>query len=209
LRIVLLIPRSALRCAGSPAQTHVATLGSVGERIYQEEAGSAYVRATLHHIEADADFQHAVATRDLAATRAAIVGLFAAHIHVVRVRVNVSEPSGAQRFFYDLGGPYVLAPVHGTLRSAGKLVGHFSFAIQDDAGYMKLAHRFTGAEVLMSTGAKQVQGTLQPGPASVPARGAVSYDGRDYQAYSFTGEAFPSGPLRISLLVASAPASEG
>jgi hypothetical protein len=203
LRIVLLVPRSALRCAGSAAQTHVATLGHVGERIYQEEAGSDYVRATLHHIEADAGFQRAVATRDLAATRAAIVGFFAAHIHVVRVRVNVSESSGAQRFFYDLGGPYVLAPVHGTLRSAGKLVGRFSFAIQDDAGYMKLAHRFTGAEVLMRTGEKQVQGTLQPGPASVPARGRVGYRGRDYDAYSFNGEAFPSGPLRISLLVAS------
>jgi hypothetical protein len=202
LRIVLLVPRSALRCAGSRAQTHVATLGRVGERIYQEEAGSDYVRATLAHIEADAGFQRAVAARDLAATRAAIVGFFAAHIHVVRVRVNVSEPSGAQRFFYDLGGPYVLAPVHGTLRSAGKLVGRFSFAIQDDAGYMKLAHRFTGAEVLMRTGEKQVQGTLQPGPASVPARGRVGYRGRDYDAYSFTGEAFPSGPLRISLLVA-------
>ena len=209
LRIVLLIRRSALRCASSTAQTHVATLGSVGERIYQEEAGSEYVRATLAHIEEDAAFQRAVATRDLTATRVAIVGLFAAHIHVVRVRVNVVEPSGAQRFFYDLGGPYVLAPVHGTLRSAGKLVARFSFAIQDDAGYMKLAHRFTGAEVLMRTGQKQVQGTLQPGPASVPGRGAVSYEGHDYQAYSFTGEAFPSGPLRISLLVGPQPSSEG
>ena len=48
----------------------------------------------------------------------------------------------------------MLAPVHGTLRSAGKLVGRFSFAIQDDAGYMKLAHRFTGAEVLMRIGSQ-------------------------------------------------------
>jgi hypothetical protein len=37
----------------------------------------------------------------------------------------------------------------------------------------------------------------------------VSYRGRDYSAYSFVGEAFPSGPLRISLLVASAGTSEG
>ena len=201
LRIVLLVPHSAIRCGGSDSQTHVTTLGHVGELIYQEEAASPYVRATLRHIEADPRFQQAVATRDLAATRAAIVSFFAAHIHVVRVRVNVSEPSGAQRFFYDLGGPYVLAPVHGTLRSAGRVVGSFSFAIQDDAGYMKLANRFTGAEVLMRAGSKQVQGTLSPGPASVPDRGAVSYRGREYEAYSFTGEAFPSGPLRISLLV--------
>jgi hypothetical protein len=92
--------------------------------------------------------------------------------------------------------------VHGTLHRAGKLVGRFSFAIQDDAGYIKLAHRFTGAEVLRRTGQKQVMGTLAPGPASVPDRGTVSYGGHDYSAYSFTGEAFPSGPLRISLLLA-------
>jgi hypothetical protein len=201
LRIVLLIPHSSIRCAGSAADTRVAMLGRVGELIYREEASSPYVKATLRHIEADAGFQRAVAARDVAATRAAIVGFFAAHIHVVRVRVSVPAPGGAQRFFYDLGGPYVLAPVHGTLRSAGKLVGRFSFAIQDDAGYMKLAHRFTGADVLMRTGHKQVMGTLNPGPTSIPDRGAVSYGGRRYSAYSFTGEAFPSGPLRISLLV--------
>jgi hypothetical protein len=209
LRIVLLVPHRAIRCAGSNLQTHVATLGHVGELIYQEEAASPYVQATLRHIEDDSGFQRAVATRDLAATRAAIVGFFAAHIHVVRVRVNVSEPSGAQRFFYDLGGPYVLAPVHGTLRSGGRVVGHFSFAIQDDAGYMKLANRFTGADVLMRTGGRQVQGTLSPGPPSVPDRGPVSYRGHDYHAYSFTGEAFPSGALRISLLIGGRPPLEG
>jgi hypothetical protein len=209
LRIVMLVAHSAMRCGGSDARTRVATLGHVGELIYEEEAGSPYVRATLRHIEADPGFQRAVATRDVAATRAAIVGFFAAHIHVVRVRVSVPDRGGAQRFFYDLGGPYVLAPVHGTLRRAGKVVGRFSFAIQDDAGYMKLAHRFTGAEVLMRTGQKQVMGTLDPGPASVPDRGGVSYGGHDYDAYSFTAEAFPSGPLRISLLVSPARESEG
>jgi hypothetical protein len=202
LRIVLLVPTARLSCPGSAAQTHVETLGHVGERIYQEEAGSPYVKATLRHLEADPGFQRAVAARDTAATRAAIVGFFAAHIHVVRVRVNVSEPSGAQRFFFDLGGPYVLAPVHGTLRSGGRVVGHFSFAIQDDAGYLRLARLFTGAEVLMRTGAKQVIGSLDPGPSKVPDRGTVSYRGRDYEAYSFSGVAFPSGPLRISLLIA-------
>ncbi len=203
LRVVLLVPSAALSCAGSAAQTRVEALGHVGERIYEEEAGSSYVRATLRQIEANHAFQQAVAERDTASIRAAIVSFFAAHIHVVRVRVYAVEPSGAERFLYDLGGPYVLAPVHGTVRSGGREVGRFSFAIQDDAGYVKLARRFTGADVLMRVGARQVMGTLAPGPAQVPDRGPVSYGGRTYQAYSFTGEAFPSGPLRISLLLGS------
>ncbi len=198
LHIVLLVPSSTISCPGSPAQTRVETLGHVGERIYQEELHSADVTATLRHIEGSSFFQRAVAAHDAAATRAAIVRFFGEHIHVVRVRVTTSVG-----LLEDLGGPFVLAPVHGTVRSGGRVVGQFEMAIQDDAGYLKLARLFTGAEVLMRTGARQVMGTLSPGPATVPDRGPVSYGGRSYEAYSFTGEAFPSGPLRISLLLGS------
>jgi hypothetical protein len=209
LRIALLVPSASARCPGSPEQTRVEALGHVGELIYQEEAHSSYVLATVRHIEADTSFQQAVAARDLAAIRAAIVSFFAAHIHVVRVRVYAVEPSGAERFLYDLGGPHVLAPVPGVVRSGGRIVGRFSMAIQDDAGYVKLAHRFTGAEVLMRHGSEQVIGTLEPGPAHVPDRGTVEYSGRRYEAYSFSGEAFPSGSLRISLLMPGRTASGG
>jgi hypothetical protein len=201
LRIVLLVPSAAISCLGAQAQTHVEALGHVGERIYREELHSADVTTTLHHLESSLAFQRAVAAANVTATHAAIDGFFEAHIHVVRVRVTIGS-----KLLIDDGGPYVLAPVHGTLRSGGKVIGNFTMAIQDDAGYLKLAHLFTGAEVLMRTGGRQVMGTLDPGPANVPtdgtsASGAVSYGGRSYQAYSFTGEAFPSGALHISLLL--------
>jgi hypothetical protein len=198
LHIVLLAPTAAISCPGAAAQTRVETLGHVGERIYQEELHSPAVAETVRHIERSSAFQRAVAAHDAAATRAAIVGFFGEHIHVVRVRVTTNG-----RLLEDLGGPYVLAPVHGTVRSGGHVVGQFAMAIQDDAGYLRLAHLFTGAEILMRTGARQVMGTLSPGPTNVPARGPVSYGGRSYEAYSFTGEAFPSGPLRLSLLLSS------
>jgi hypothetical protein len=198
LHIVLLAPTASISCPGSAAQTRVETLGHVGERVYQEELHSPAVSATLRHIEHSSAFQRAVAAHDAAGTRAAIVGFFGEHIHVVRVRVT----TGAG-LLMDLGGPYVLAPVHGIVRSGGRIVGRFEMAIQDDAGYLRLAHLFTGAEVLMRTGGRQVMGTLSPGPMKVPASGPVSYGGRSYEAYSFTGEAFPSGPLRLSLLLSS------
>jgi len=198
LRIVLLVTTATIACPGSAAQTRVETLGHVGELVYQEELHSPDVAATLRHVEGSSAFQRAVAARDPVATRDAIVGFFREHIHVVRVRVM----TGAG-LLVDVGGPYVLAPVYGTVRSGGRMVGRFEMAIQDDAGYLKLAHLFTGAEVLMRTGARQVMGTLSPGPASVPDRGTVSYGGRSYEAYSFTGVAFPTGALRISLLLAS------
>ena len=195
LRIALLVPTSEISCPANPALTRSAVFGRVGERIYEAEQHSPVVAATVRRMENTAAFKSAVAHHDAAATREAILGFFAAHIHVVRVRVVVDG-----KLLVDVGGPYALAPVSGTLRSGGREIGRFLTAIQDDAGYLKLARLFTGAEVLMRTGSKQVMGTLSPGPARVPDRGTVSYRGHTYQAYSFMATAFPSGPLRISLL---------
>ena len=134
------------------------------------------------------------------ATRAAIVGFFRAHLHVVRVRVM-----RAGHLLVDVGGPHVLAPIHGVIRDArGRVAAHFEMAIQDDLGFTILTHAFTGAQTLMREGTKQVLGTLEPGPASVPNQGQVTYRGTIYEAYSFDAEAFPSGTLRISLLYRTA-----
>jgi hypothetical protein len=195
LRIVLLVPASELKCPANPALTRSAVLGRVGERIYEAEEKSPIVAATVHRMEQTAAFKSAVARHDAAATRAAILGFFAAHIHVVRVRVEVGG-----KLLVDVGGPYALAPVHGTLHSSGRTIGTFTTAIQDDAGYLKLARLFTGAEVLMRVGSKQVMGTLEPGPSQLPDDGTVSYRGHTYSAHSFNATAFPSGTLRISLL---------
>ncbi len=195
MRIALLTGTAGLSCPSSIAQTHTNVLGAVGERIYAEELASPTVTATVRRMEATPAFREAVAARDPAATRDAIIGFFQAHLHVVRVRVSVGG-----RLLVDVGGPYALAPVAGTLHSGGHVIGNFLMAIQDDAGYLKLAHLFTGAQVLMRVGSRQVMGTITPGPASVPGRGTISYAGHTYSAYSFTGTAFPSGPLRISLL---------
>ncbi len=197
VRIALLVPSREISCPASTAQARVETLGHVGENIYEEEHESADVTATLRTLERAPFFGRAVAEGSVAATRAAIERFFAEHLHVVRVRVMISG-----RLLVDVGGPYALAPVHGTLRLHGRVVGQFEMAIQDDAGYLKLARLFTGAQVLMRVPGRQVMGTLSPGPATVPDRGNVTYGGRSYEAYSFVGEAFPSGPLRISLLIA-------
>jgi hypothetical protein len=197
VRIALLVPARAISCPASIAQARVETLGHVGEDVYEEEHESAAVSETLHTLERASFFGRAVAERSVAATRAAIERFFAEHLHVVRVRVMVDG-----HLLVDVGGPYALAPVQGTLRFDGRVVGELEWAIQDDAGYLKLAHLFTGAQVLMRVGGHQVMGMLSPGPESVPDRGSVSYGGRGYEAYTFTGEAFPSGALRISLLIA-------
>jgi hypothetical protein len=202
VRITLLYPSPAppTSCGTTAAQTVANTIGAVAMRIYQGEQSGAKTMAVVRHVERSEPFREAVANGDAAGARAAIIGFFRTHLHVVRVRATHGN-----RLVVDVGGPYALAPVAGTLRGAGgHVVGRFLLAIQDDMGYLLLAHNFTSAQVLLRNGAShQVMGTLSPGPASIPDRGQVVYRGVRYQAFSFTGRAFPSGPLRISLLVAA------
>ena len=48
----------------------------------------------------------------------------------------------------DVGGPHVLAPVRGSLRVSGSVVGSYVMSLmQDDLGYVKLVSRFIGAPV--------------------------------------------------------------
>jgi hypothetical protein len=53
----------------------------------------------------------------------------------------------------------------------------------------------------MYMGSKLVKSTVGYSPGQVPRSGPVSLHGRNYRAYTFTAEAFPAGPLRITVLI--------
>jgi hypothetical protein len=114
----------------------------------------------------------------------------------VRLRVTTGG-----RLLADVGGPFVLAPVRAPLRLGGRTIGSFVLSIQDDEGYKRLAERLAGLEVLMYMGARLVKSTLGPAPGLVPTSGLVTRAGRSFHAYTFAAEAFPAGPLRITVLI--------
>jgi hypothetical protein len=192
-------PESALptACVSGPAVL-ANTAGAVAQRIYASEESSSEVSSDKRQIESYAPLISAVESGESAALKTAVHTLVYSHTHIVRLRVSVGS-----RLLFDEGGPYILAPVAGKLRSHGKEVGHFVFSVQDDLGYVKLETRFIGAPLVLRTESGQVpiEGLLTPGPASIPDRGAVSYKGSSYTAYSFNVAAYPSGRLRISLLL--------
>jgi hypothetical protein len=201
LRIDVRIPAPSPALCGTTAQeTRLNTIAYVGRRLLRAEEHSRDVARTLRHVARDPAFRRATAANDRRAIRAAIVDdFFRDHAyHIVRVRVT----RGAA-LIYDLGGPYVLQPATGTVRSPdGRTAARFALAVQDDTGYIKLMHRFTGADVQLVSPLGPVPGsTLEPGPAAVPDHGTVAYRGRRYIADSFGATAFPAGTLRISLLV--------
>lgn len=188
----------ATACGARAAEVLATTAGTVAERIYAAEVKSSEVLGDKRQIESDGSLLSAVASGDGAAIRAAVHTLVYSHTHIVRLRV-----SRGSVLLADEGGPYILAPIGGRLRLHGGEIGHFVFSVQDDLGYVKLETRFIGAPLVLRTdsGDVPVEGLLSPGPDSIPDRGPVAYRGTNYEAYSFKAEAYPSGRLRVSLLL--------
>jgi hypothetical protein len=191
-------PVAAPRCGRAAPETLAQTVGWVAKQIYYGEVSSSRTEADRRQVESNAPLLRAVAGDHQAATRAAVTQLVYSHTHIVRLRVIRGS-----KVLADVGGPYVLAPLGGTLRLHGRVVGHYLLSVQDDLGYVKIETHFIGAPLVMRIGAKAVpvDGLLAPGPAAIPEHGPVSYRHVTYQAYSFDASAFPTGPLRISVLV--------
>ena len=176
------------------------------ERIYRLELSSAEVRADQRQVEGYAPLLAAVASGKRTAITEAVTSLVYSHTHIVRLRVT----SGG-KVLADVGGPTIIAPVRGTLRLNGRTIGSYVLSVQDDVGYVKLETRYIGVPILLRLGARPVpiEGLVAPGSTAIPDNGAVKYHGRNYQAISFTAEAFPSGALKVTLLVPPPPAGMG
>jgi hypothetical protein len=198
LRVYVLAPvPPASACAPTPAETAIDAIGQTAKRIYREEQSGAATRAVVRDFESSRPFQEAVATDNPIATRAVIVKFFEGTLHVVRVRATLGE-----KLVADVGGPHVLAPIRGDVRNAhGRVVGHFLLSVQDDLGYVILAQRFAGVQAFLYEDKKLLLGSTAPAPLSIPKHGEMLFDGLIYHTYSFTAEAFPKGPLEVSLLI--------
>jgi hypothetical protein len=199
-------PVVASPCGAGAAEALATTAGSVAKRIYAGELSGAETQKDKSQVESYTPLLTALASGERGAAKAAVTSLVYSHTHVVRLRVT---QGGA--VIADVGGPYILAPTGGTLRFHGRAVGRYLLSVQDDLGYVKLETRFIGAPLVLRTGSHTVpvEGVLTPGPASIPDHGPVSYRHATYEAFSFNASAFPSGQLRISLLLrvpASLPA---
>jgi hypothetical protein len=140
----------------------------------------------------------AVRHRDAAAMRAATVRFFRIRsLHIVRVRATTAR----DRLVNDVGGPFVLAPASRAVRGRGdRVLGHVTLSIQDDAGFIKLMQRFTGAGVVLRTPSGVVPGS-SAAPHGLPERGTVVAGGRRSATFRFTTTAFPGGRLSVALLV--------
>ena len=224
-------------CAAATVQTLVSIDGNVAERIYRDELAGTGTIADQHQVEENGPLLKALArvsalakgsapakgsatarrgalakgneAGDRAVKEAgnavteAVHGLVYSHTHIVRLRVLQGG-----KLLADIGGPYIIAPVGGSLRFHGRVVGTYLLSVQDDLGFVGLERRLVGVPLILHVGAMRVplQGTTRTGSAAIPDSGAVVIRGAHFQAYSFDAKAFPTGVVRISLLL---PAGRG
>jgi len=193
------VPVARPHCGAGAPEELAHAVGEVATRIYGAELSSSETQSDQREVEGYGPLLSAIAGGNTAAIEAADTSLVYSHTHIVRLRITKGSTVLA-----DVGGPYILAPVSGSLRLNGRTIAHYVLSVQDDLGYVKLVTRFLGVALVMRVGSHQlpVEGMLSPGPASIPAEGPVTYRHVHYESFSFNARSFPGGPLRISLLVA-------
>jgi len=190
-------------CGLSTASVLEAVDAQVTSNIYANELAGREVSEDLAQITAAPDLLAAVSADAPAATFKAVQRIvYHPGWHIVRLRVL--DASG--RLLADFGGPFVVAPVRGILRSSsGAQIGSFVMAVQDDAGIAKLESRFVGDAVGIyyhTHPVVQIGGIVFPG--SIPRGTSLRNRGVRYGVQKLTYDAFPTGTLTMVLLTAPA-----
>lgn len=186
-------------CGAGAPQTVAEVDGAAAERIYADELSGPSTRADERQVEHFAPLLRALARRDRSAVRAAVISLVFSHTHIVRLRV-----SRGGSLLSDVGGRYVIAPVGGTLSYHGRQVGEYLLSVQDDLGYFGLETRLIGDPLNLRLDSTRVpiQGTIPSSPAILAGQQRlVVYRGSSYEVFAFDAKAFPTGLLRVTLLV--------
>jgi hypothetical protein len=190
---------------GSATRATIATAdATVTTAIDRNERWGTGVAFDFAQVSGATDLLSAVAADDRAATLTAVSRIVYHPVwHIVRLRAL----DAAGRILADVGGPYVIAPVPGVLRSDGRVIGSFVMSVQDDTGVTRLESLFVGNPVGIYLGGKLVAERGGDLPTSRPGGSAVSRGGVAYHVVARTYPAFPTGTLTEVMLVAPPAAS--
>lgn len=186
-------------CGSATAATVGAVDASIVAHVYANELAGTEVSADLGHVVGAADLSTAVAKGNQQAVLAATTRIVYHRLwHIVRLRVT--DLHG--RLLADVGGPYVAAPVGGTISSGGHAVGRFLMSVQDDHGVVKIEWHFVGDPAAIYVGSTPVSAYgAVTFPTGVPGGPTVTLAGVTYRVQTQTLTAFPSGTIKFVQLI--------
>lgn len=196
-------PSKPAACGSATAATLGAVDASVVAHIYANELAGPEVSADLQHVLSATDLSTAVAAGNRRAVLKATTRIvYTPRWHIVRLRVTDLKGN----LLADVGGPYVAAPVNGTISAGGRAVGRFLMSVQDDHGIVKLEWHFVGDPAAIYVGSKPVTAYGPVSfPAGVPRGPTVTLSGVSYRVQTQTLTAFPSGAITFVQLIAPPP----
>ena len=190
---------SSPACRASAGSTIASVDSTVADDIYDNERRGTEVSFDLAQITGAADLRSALAGGNRTATLRAVSRIvFHPAWHIVRLRVL----DAARQLLADVGGPYVIAPVSGVLRSNGRSIGSFVMSVQDDTGFAKLETRFVGDPIGIYVGGKLVAEGDAKLPDARPSGSNLTLGGVTYLLLGEAYDAFPAGTLKAVILVA-------
>ena len=195
---------STAPCGAATATTVRSVVASVATNIYRGELIGGEVFANEHRVAGSQALLAAVASGRRSAVYAAVHSLVYHPIwHIVRLRVL----DGAGRVLADIGGPYIIAPVSGVLRSGGRTIGSFLMSVQDDVGFTKLEVHAAGDPIGIYYQGRLVASLGGRFPTAPPTTATLSVGAFQDSVISQTYNAFPTGTLTSVILVAPPPAA--
>jgi hypothetical protein len=180
--------------ADCPA-TVLDTVGSVLTRVYREGISSERTLSAEHLIAGSTALRRAVEADDAAGARAAARALLATG-HMTNLRVT----RGAKTLV-DVGGA-ALAPIHGTIRDpGGKPIASYLTSVWADSGFVAEANGVAQGQVAVRSHDHSVGGSLALPSEPLPNAGTLTRGHVVYQFTSFPAAAYPSGSVRVYVLI--------
>jgi hypothetical protein len=170
-------------------------LANVLENVYHEGVASERTGSANYLITTSAALREAVESGDKAAARAAAKALLkTGHVSALRVM------RGTQTFI-SVGGP-ALTPLRGTLTDAtGAPIATYVASVWADNGFLVEAGGITQGLVILSRDGHSVGGSPALSTHGLKAEGVLTYRRIVYRYIALPAEAYPSGAIRIYVLL--------
>jgi hypothetical protein len=175
---------------------------AIARHVYGNEVNGGRVHHDLQLIASDPALLEDLARGDLTGARAEAMNKMLSNRleHITRVSV-VNGGRVLLNAVWNENGVFVVAPLKQSISFHGWGLGTLLVSVQDVVGYVKLVHKFTGAEVVVRGASGQVRSSLPAAAhAALPTSGHVQLDGRYYEVGSFGVKGWGGETLTVWLL---------
>ncbi len=183
---------------GIPADCPATVLDTVGRvltRVYREGISSERTLSAEHLIAGSTALRQAIESGDAPAAKLAARALLATG-HMTNLRVTRGTKT-----LVDVGGA-ALAPISGTIRGAdGKAIASYLASVWADSGFVAEANGVAQGQAAVRSHNRTVAGSLALPDEPLPNSGTLTRGHVVYQFTSLPAQAYPSGSVRIYILI--------